>query len=327
MRNKLISMQEAVAKYTWDGMQYAHGGALPVGTDSIAFGREMVKQGRKNLDLISNCNTQQSNLLAAAGAIRKIEVGFAGLEVYGFANGLKRAVETGKTILEDYSNGSIPLRLLGGALNWPFVPATVNIGSDEEWCCAERPDEYPCTTKMPKITDPFTGKDAYLFTCLKPDLAAIHVTMADIYGNAIMLGTEWSRYELSRAAKKVVLQADFIVDTDCMRQYPNLVRIPDVVVDAVVYWPMGAWPACSTGVYDSDEKEMFAMNAAMKTDEGYEEYRKKYVDSYTTVDEYLDVIGRDNVAQLCTNPTTHLMDPYRKWIKTDAEIKQLMEGR
>src|SRR5665647_1497154 len=107
LRNKLISMQEAVAKYTWDGMQYAHGGALPVGTDSIAFGREMIKQGRTNLDLISNCNTQQSNLMAAAGAIRKIEVGFAGLEVYGFANGLKRAVETGKTILEDYSNGSI----------------------------------------------------------------------------------------------------------------------------------------------------------------------------------------------------------------------------
>lgn len=327
MRNKLISMQEAVAKYTWDGMQYAHGGALPVGTDSIAFGREMIKQGRTNLDLISNCNTQQSNLMAAAGAIRKIEVGFAGLEVYGFANGLKRAVETGKTILEDYSNGSIPLRLLGGALNWPFVPATINVGSDEEWCCAERPDEYPCTTKIPKITDPFSGKQVGVFTVLKPDLAAIHVTMADVYGNAIMLGTEWSRYELSRAAKKVVLQADFIVDTDCMRQYPNLVRIPDVVVDAVVYWPMGAWPACSTGVYDSDEKEMFALNAALKTDEGYAEYRKKYIDSYTTVDEYLDVIGRDKVAQLCTNPTTHLMDPYRQWIKTEAEIKQLMEGR
>lgn len=328
MRNKLISMQEAVAKYTWDGMTYAHGGALPVGSDSIAFGREMVKQGRKNLNCISNCNTQQTNLMAAAGMISRIEVGFAGLEVYGFANGLKRAVETGKTILEDYSNGSIPLRLLGGALNWPFVPATINIGSDEEWCCADRPDEYPCTTKIPKIEDPFTGKEYGAFTVVKPDLAAIHVTMADIYGNAIMLGTEWSRFELSRAAKKVVLQADFIVDTDCMRQYPNLVRIPDVVVDAVVYWPMGVWPQCSTGVYDSDEKEMFAMNAAFKTDEGYAEYRKKYVDSYNTLEEYLDVIGNDKIEQLCKTDTAFLMDPYRKWIKTDAEIKQLMaEGR
>lgn len=327
MLNKLISMQEAVAQYTWDGMQYANGGALPVGSDSIAFGREMIRQGRKNLEVIAHDLSQQTNLLAAAGAIRKIETAFSGLEVYGFANGLKRAVESGQTILEDYSNASLPLRLLGGALNWPYVPATVCIGSDQEWCCAERPDEYPCTTKIRKITDPFTGNDSWVFNVLKPDLAAIHVTMADMYGNAIMLGTEWSRYELSRAAKKVVLQADFIVDTDCMRQFPNLVRIPDVVVDAVVYWPMGAWPACSTGVYDSDEKEMFAMNAALKTDEGYQEYRKKYVDSYATIDEYLDLIGRDKVAQLKQNPTTFLMDPYRKWIKTDAEIKQLMERR
>ena len=92
MRNKLISMREAVAQYTWDGMQYAHGGALPVGTDSIAFGKEMLKQGRKDLNVISNCNTQQTNLMAAAGAIKRMEVGIAGLEMYGIDNGLKRAV-------------------------------------------------------------------------------------------------------------------------------------------------------------------------------------------------------------------------------------------
>lgn len=323
MRNKLITMQEAVAKYTWDGMTYAHGAALPVGSDSIAFGREMVRQGRKNLNLISNCNTQQSNLLAAVGAVRRIEVGFSGLEVYGFANGLKRAVESGQTILEDYSNGAIPLRLLGGALNWPFVPATINIGNDQQWCSADRPDEYPCTTKIPEMTDPFTGKKVYAFSVLKPDVAAIHVTMADMFGNAIMLGTEWSRYELSRAAKKVVLQADFIVDTDCMRQYPNLVRIPGEVVDAVVYWPMGVWPACSVGVYDSDEEHMFYMNKALATPEGTEEYVKKYVLSYNTREEYLAMIGKEKIAKLTNNPTTHLMDPYQKWIKSEAEIKEL----
>ena len=326
MRNKLITMQEAIAKYTWDGMTYAHGGALPVGSDSIAFGREMVRQGRKNLNLISNCNTQQSNLLAAVGAVDRIEVGFSGLEVYGFANGLRRAVESGKTIIEDYSNGAMPLRLLGGAMNWPFVPATICIGNDQQWCCADRPDEYPSKTKIPEITDPFTGKKYGAFSVLKPDVAAIHVTMADIYGNAIMLGTEWSRYELSRAAKKVVLQADFIVDTDCMRQYPNLVRIPGEIVDAVVYAPMGVWPACSVGVYDSDEEHMFEMNNAFKTPEGTEAYVKKYVLGYNSREEYLAMIGKEKIEKLCNNPTTHLMDPYRKWIKSEAEIKEL-EGR
>lgn len=327
MRNKLITMQEAVAKYTWDGMLYAHGGALPVGSDSIAFGREMVRQGRKNLNLVSNCNTQQSNLLAAVGAIKHIDVGFAGLEVYGFANGLKRAIETGQTIVEDYSNGAIPLRFLGGALNWPFVPAGgIMVGCDQQWCSGDNPDEYPAKNKMPEITDPFTGRTISVMSVVKPDVASIHVTMADIYGNAIMLGTEWSRYELSRCAKKVVLQADFIVDTDCMRQYPNLVRIPGEVVDAVVYWPLGVWPQCSVGVYDSDEEHMFAMNAAFKTPEGTEEYVKKYVLSYNTREEYLEMIGKEKIDKLTNNPTTFLMDPYRKWIKSEEEIKEL-EGR
>ncbi|MGR6836918.1 CoA transferase subunit A [Syntrophomonas erecta] len=327
MRNKLISMKEAVEKYTWDGMTYAHGGALPVGSDSISFGREMVRQGRKDINIISNCNTQQSNLLAAAGCLKRMEVGFSGLEVYGFASGLKRVVEQGQMILEDYSNGSIPMRLLAGALNWPFVPATINVGCDQEWCCADRPDEYPSTTKIPRVKDPFTGKECGVFTALKPDVATIHVTMADIYGNAIMLGTEWSRYELSRAAEKVVLQADYIVDTDCMRQFPNLVRIPDVVVDAVVYWPFGVWPQCSVGVYDSDEEAMFAMNKALKTEEGTQEYIEKWVKGFNDVDEWLALLGKERIEKITATPTAFLMDPYRKWIKSDADIKALMERR
>ncbi|MCL1915607.1 MAG: hypothetical protein FWG17_02690 [Desulfovibrionaceae bacterium] len=327
MRNKLLTMQEAVKKYTSDGMLYAHGGALPVGTDSIAFGREMLKQGRKDLNVISNCNTQQTNLLAAAGRIKRMETGFAGLEVYGFANGLKRAVESGKTILEDYSNGAMPLRLLAGALGMPFIPANCGFGSDQEYCCADRPDDYHSTTKIRKIKDPYKGKDVWLFEALSPEFASIHVTMADIHGNAIMLGTEWSRYELSRAAKKVVLQADFIVDTDCMRQFPNLVRIPDVVVDGVVYWPYGAWPACSVGVYDSDEKAMKDMNAALKTQEGTDEYIKNWVNSYTTVQDWINVLGKERIDLITNTVTKFLMDPYRKWIKSDDEILRLLERR
>ncbi|MEI8192036.1 MAG: CoA transferase, partial [candidate division NC10 bacterium] len=271
MRRKLISMREAVEEYTWDGMTYAHGAALPVGSDSIAFGREMLRQGRKNLHMISHCSTQQTNLLAAAGAIDKIEIGFSGLEVYGLANGLRRAIESGQTLVEDYSNGGIPLRLLGGALNWPFVPAIVSVGSDQQWCSGFNPSDYPATSKIPHVIDPWTGKRHGVLSVLRPDVAVIHVTMADSYGNAIMLGSEWSRYELSRAARKVVLQADCIVDSACIHQYPNLVRIPDVVVDAVVYWPLGAWPQCSTGLYDSDEEHMFYMNRALDDAPGYEE--------------------------------------------------------
>jgi len=312
--NKLISLPEAVRRYTWDGMQYASGAALPVGSDAIVFGRELLRQKRKDLHAIFHCNTQQLNLLAAAGAVSKAECGFSGLEVFGFANGLRRAVESGRLALEDYSNLAIPLRLLGGALNWPFVPATVAIGSDIQFRSAFAPDDYPSKTKIPTVTDPFSGREIGAFKPLQPDLAAIHVTLADPLGNAIILGTEWSRFELSRAAKKVVLLADAIVDTACMRQFPNLVRIPDIIVEAVVHWPFAAWPQGSPGMYDIDEEHMTLMNKALATEEGTTGYIRDYVEGYDDVGSYLDLIGREKIERLSRSTTSFLLDPYRQWL-------------
>ena len=325
MPNKLISLKEAVSRFTYDGMVYASGAALPVGSDSLVFGREMVRQARKNIHYLAHCSCQQVNLFAALGVCDKIEGGFSGLEVYGFASGLRRAVEAGTVVWEDYSNLSMPLRFLGAALGWPFVPTIVNIGSDIQWRSSFKPDEYACESKIPEIKDPFTGKICGALPVAKPELAAIHVTMADIEGNAIVLGTEWSRYELARAADKVVLQADFIVDTACMRQYPNLVRIPDLLVEAVIPWQLGAWPQCSVGIYDSDEEHMFMMNKMLGSADGAAEYKAKYVDGWNTHEEFLALIGKEKIDKIMTNPTTHLMDPYRKWIKTDDEIGALMQ--
>lgn len=321
--SKLISLAEAVHRFTWDGMQYASGAALPIGSDAVAFGRELLRQDRRDLHAVFHCNSQQLNLLAAAGAVTRAECGFSGLEVFGFANGLRRAVETGRLALDDYSNLAMPLRLLGGALNWPFVPATVNVGSDIQDRSAFAPDEHPARAKIPTVTDPFTGRPVGVFSPLKPDIAAIHVTLADPQGNAIMLGTEWSRFELSRAAKRVVLVADSIVDTACMRQFPNLVRIPDIVVEAVVHWPFAAWPQSSPGMYDVDEEHMRLMNAALATEEGTARYRRDFVDSYDDLDGFLAMIGEERRARLTATQTAFLLDPYRRWILPAEDVAAL----
>lgn len=325
MENKLITLQEAVTQYTWDGMTYCNGAALPVGSDSTIFGFEMVNRKRKDLNIICHCGSQQTNLLGAVGAIRRIEVGFSGLEVYGFAAGLNRAIASGKTQIEDYSNGAMAFRLFGGAMNWPFVPATVNIFNDQQYCSCDLPEEYPCDRKIPMITDPFTGKQYGAFRTIRPEVAAIHVTMADIYGNAIMLGTEWNRFEMSRASEKVVLVADRIVDTGCMRQYPNLVRIIAEVVDAVVYWPFAAWPQASCGLYDSDEEMMFRMNKMLGTDEGTREFCNRWVHGWNRREEYQALIGKEKIDKITDTATAFLMDPYRKWIRDEAEIREIEE--
>ena len=323
---KLISLPQAVRRYTWDGMQYASGAALPIGSDAVVFGRELLRQQRKDLHAIFHCNSQQLNLLAGAGAAKKAECGFTGLEVFGFANGLRRAVESGELVLEDYSNLAMPLRLLGGALNWPFVPATVNIGSDLQHRSAFAPQEFPARSKIATVTDPFSGRQIGAFRPLKPDLAAIHVTLADPLGNSIMLGTEWSRFELSRAAKRVVIVADAIVEEACIRQFPNLVRIPEIVVEAVVYWPFAAWPQSSPGMYDLDEEHMRFMNKALATSEGTGDYLRDFVERYSDVESYLDMIGGERLAQLGKTATAFLLDPYRRWIMPAAEVARLQSA-
>jgi glutaconate CoA-transferase subunit A len=323
MTSKLISLGEAARRFAWDGMQYASGAALPVGSDAVIFGRELLRQKRKDLHAIFHCNSQQLNLLAAAGVVTKAECGFSALEVFGFANGLRRAVESGQLALEDYSNLSMALRFLGGALNWPFVPATVNIGSDLQDRSAFAPDEFPARHKIPGVVDPFSGKTFGAFSPLRPDLAAIHVTLADPSGNAIILGTEWSRVELSRAAKKVVLIADAIIDPACVRQFPNLVRIPDIIVEAVVYWPFAAWPQSSPGMYDIDEAHMVFMNKALATEEGTRDYVRDFVESYHDLDTYLDLIGREKIKTLSQGSTSFLLDPYRRWLLPPDEVARL----
>jgi glutaconate CoA-transferase subunit A len=322
--NKLISLKEAVSRFASDGIQYASGAALPVGSDAIVFGRELLRQKRKKLHALFHCNSQQLNLLAAAGAVDKAECGFSGLEVFGFANGLRRAVESGRLVLEDYSNLSMALRFLGGALNWPFVPATVNIGSDIAWRSAFSPDAHPAGEKIPAITDPFSGKRLGALSPLKPDLAAIHVTLADPEGNAIMLGTEWSRFELSRAAKKLVIVADYIVDPGCARQFPNLARIPGVIVDAVVWWPFAAWPQGSPGAYDVDEAHMRLMNEWLATEEGTARYIDEFVTKTASVEDYLAAIGEETLERLQKSSSSFLLDPYRKWIQSREEVAALL---
>ena len=323
MTHKLLTLAAAVDRFSWDGMLYSSGAALPVGADAVVFGRELVRAGRRNVHAAFHCNSQQLNLLCATGVTDRVECGFSGLEGFGFANGLRRAVEGGRVVLEDYSNLSMALRFLAGAMNWPFSPTTTNIGSGLQQWSAFAPDESPSPRKIPEVVDPFGGGIYGALAPLRPDVAVIHVTLADPEGNAIMLGTEWSRFELSRAAKRVVLVADHIVDTACMRQYPNLVRIPGVIVDAVVYWPFSAWPQASPGVHDCDEAHMRLMNEALGSEEGTLAYRRDFIDAYRTRHEFLAMIGVETCEQLRRSATAFLLDPYRRWILTEAQVEAL----
>src|SRR5262249_57968700 len=93
---KLITLPQAVRRYTWDGMQYASGAALPIGSDAVVFGRGLLRPQRKDLHAIFHCNSQQLNLLARAGAAKTADSRVTGLEGFGLPTRIARARPTGE---------------------------------------------------------------------------------------------------------------------------------------------------------------------------------------------------------------------------------------
>jgi glutaconate CoA-transferase subunit A len=120
----------------------------------------------------------------------------------------------------------------------------------------------------------------------------------------------------------VVIVADAIVDPGCIRQFPNLVRIPDLIVEAVVYWPFAAWPQGSPGMYDIDEGHMKFMNKALASEQGTADYIRDFVEGFSDIESYLDLIGRDKVAALSESSTSFLLDPYRQWILSPQQAAE-----
>jgi hypothetical protein len=70
---------------------------------------------------------------------------------------------------------------------------------------------------------------------------------------------------------------------------------------------------------------MNTMNRLLGSDEGCAKYIEDYIHSWRTHDDFIKVVGKANAQKLMNNVTSHLLAPYRSWIKSDGEITELME--
>jgi glutaconate CoA-transferase subunit A len=70
--------------------------------------------------------------------------------------------------------------------------------------------------------------------------------------------------DLVLAARRVIITAEEIVDTEEFRLDPARTAIPGFAVDAVVHQPMGAYPHECYGHYEADLDEFTAYMQAVK---------------------------------------------------------------
>lgn len=331
MDNKLMTVSEAVQKFVRSRMLIAEGG-FTASRGIVIFAKEILRQRRKG-----NINANDlvwaafgasfsPTLLIAEGVIDSVISTFASFSRAGSNKVVRDALEKGiprKIKWEEESNLTLNMRLLAGGLNIPFIPSKSGL-----WGDLKEPGLWDGSMVYPKnitMEDPYgSGEKVALLQALRPDLSVIHVAYADTRGNGIILGATYADNWIARAGKSLILIADHIVDTDMCRQYPNLVSIPGVGVDAVVPWYFGAWPSNSVGVYREDEDHIIYFAKSLRGGSELRDYIEKYVYSWETHEEYMELIGKDNVARLEDDPSCRLSEPFKKWIYDREKINLLL---
>jgi len=280
MVDKRMTEREAVEKFVHDGDYLAIGG---FGANRIpnAIVHEIVRQRKKNLGFLGHTSTHDFQVLAAGKCFNRVDAAYiVGLEARGLSPNARRYMESGEVQVTEWSNYALDVRLKAAADGVSFGILRSILGTD--------------TFKMSgaKVVEcPFTGKKYAAVPACWPDVAAIHVHEADMYGNAVIRGISVADLELARAAKRLIITTEKLVHNAAIRENPTATSIPFYLVDAVVEVPYGSYPGNMPYLYFSDEEHLAAWMKAEKDPEVFAQFLDTYIYSCSNFQEYLEKCG------------------------------------
>ncbi|MCB2115677.1 MAG: hypothetical protein KDE00_05085 [Rhodobacteraceae bacterium] len=231
-KEKTTTLKEAVSAHVRPGDTLCFGFTH---NRSHAAAYEVARQFRdtKSLTLVATGLLEYASVLVAAGAVRRLESAFAGntYPAPAPARVLQESFAADPDSDPDWTNLTMTLRLMAGAMGWPFVPVNSLAGSDL-WRSEGRAF----------VKDPFGGADQAVIPALVPDVAFLHAPIADTEGNVIVHGPDAEESWAAFAARKVIVTAERVVTPDQLRALGPRQGIPGHLVSAVVEAPFGAHP-------------------------------------------------------------------------------------
>lgn len=282
MRDKLTPLAEAVGLVR-DGDVVALQN-MATQASPMALVRELIRQRRRNIGLVVLVGGMAVDWLAAAGLINRLIGAAVSMEQFGLCQQYRRAVEQGRVEVEEISESILNARLGAGARNLPFLPTRGAIGSD---LIAQNPDN------LRMLEDPFGGPPVLACRRLVPDVALIHAHRADRQGSVQYEPTAlWPDIGIMpKAARRVIVSAEEVVDTEVLRQHPERTILPGFVVDAVVEVPYGAHPTSFFPRYGYDSRFHRAWAAAARDDAAAQAFLERFVTGPASQEAYLEAIG------------------------------------
>jgi len=241
MAPKIMSLSEMVSRIP-DGTSLALGGSF-LHRGPFAFVRELIRQGKRDLEIVKQSPGYDIDILCRAGCVKKARAGIVAMEGnFGLAPWYRKAVEKKQIVLEEHACMTLTAGLRAAAFGVPFQPVGGVHGSD-----------IAALNKWAAVKDPYgSGEDVWVIPAIRPDIAVIHVNEANELGDARVYGTfNWDRI-MTRAAKQVFVVAEKLEPVASFQEQPELTLVPSFMTQAVAIVPNGAWPGSCWPLYEID---------------------------------------------------------------------------
>jgi glutaconate CoA-transferase subunit A len=286
--SKLLPMHDAIVELVRDGSSVA----LCLQLEQMipfAAGHEIIRQKKRGLTLIGPISDVLFDQLIGAGCVDKVIAAWVGNAMMGSAYNFRRAVEEDGMKVFNMTNFSVALALQAGAMGVPFLPTRTALGSD-----ITKGNHF-----FYQIISPFVPQETlWAVRALNPDVAIVHVQRADMEGNAHCWGNFGIMIEAVRAAKKVIVVTEEIVDREVIASDPNRTVIPGFLVTAVVECRYGAHPSPVQGYYKRDDALFRQYHEQTKTRADNEAWLKRWVYGVVDRKQYINQLGVCRVEEL-----------------------------
>lgn len=306
--SKLLSMPDVISELVPDGASVALGLQLEQ-MIPFAAGHEIIRQKKRGLTLIGPISDILFDQLIAAGCVERVIAAWVGNVMMGSAYNFRRAAEQGGVKVVDLTNLTVALALQAAAMGVPFLPTRSALGSDvvrdnDFFAEIESPFAEAQTVDSPthpesrgQLSRRGLGK-LHAVRALSPDVAIVHLQRADREGNAHCWGNIGVMIEAVRAAKRVIVVAEEIVDAEVIASDPNRTVIPGFLVSAVVECRYGAHPSPAQGHYKRDDAMFRQYHEQTKTEAGSESWLQRWVYNVADRVAYMNQLGACRVEEL-----------------------------
>jgi glutaconate CoA-transferase subunit A len=290
MESKLVTMREAIARHVHAGSSVLMGAQLEQ-MIPFAAGHEIIRQGSRDLTLIGPISDALFDQMIGAGCVERVLAAWVGNVSSGLGHCFRRAMENSEPRaieMVDYSNLTLALALHAAALGVPFMPTHSTIGSDL----------LKHNKNLHEFTSPAGGENLVAVSALHPDVAIIHVQRADREGNAHVWGNLGVAVDGARAAHRVILVTEEIVEPEVIASDPNRTLIPGFLVAAVVHEPWGAHPSPVQGYCGRDHTFFAEYHAQSRTVDGAREWIARLVTGVPDRRSYVKLLGEERMKAL-----------------------------